>query len=74
MVTDRLNDKHTTGWPTVRRLFDIEQAADFAGVPAQQIQYEIRAGRLKVHHLGDGRVRIDEADLIANTTPQELEW
>ena len=73
-MTDRLKDKHTTGWPTVRRLFDIEQAADFAGLPVGEICYQIRIGKLKVYHLGGGRVRIDEADLIANIPPRELEW
>jgi hypothetical protein len=73
-VTDRVEDKHSTGWPTVRRLFSIEQAADFAGVPIQEISYQIRMGKLQVLHLGAGRIRIDEADLIANMQPRELEW
>jgi hypothetical protein len=73
-VTDRLEDKHSTGWPTVRRLFDITQAADFVGVPVQEICRRIRIGALKAYHLGAGRVRIDEADLLSDTQPRELEW
>ena len=73
-MTDRAEDKHTTGWPIVRRLFEITQAADFAGVPVQEICHQIRIGKLKVYHLGGGRVRIDEADLLADFPPRELEW
>ena len=74
MSTDRLNDKRKTGWPTVRRLFDIEQAADVAEESVEEICYWIRTGKLKAYHLGGGRVRIDEADLLANIQPRELEW
>jgi hypothetical protein len=74
MLTDRLENKHGTGGPTVRRLFDITQAADFAGVPIQEICCQIRFGKLKVYHLGGGRVRLDEADLLASIEPRELEW
>lgn len=73
-MTDRLEHKRTTGWPTVRRLFGFEQAADFIGVPVGEIRRRIRTGKLNVYHLGGGRVRIDEADLIANIPSQELEW
>ena len=73
-MTDRGEDKHTTSWPTVRRLFTFEQAADVAEKPVQEIRRRIRIGRLKAYHLGGGRVRIDEADLIANIQPRELEW
>jgi hypothetical protein len=72
-VTDRLEDKNTAGWPAVRRLFDITQAADFAGVPVQEICRRMRIGTLKAYHLGAGRVRIDEADLLADIQPRELE-
>ena len=73
-MTDRVDDKHATGSPAVRRLFDFEQAADFAGVPIQELCYQVRIGKLKVYHFKGGRVRIDEADLIANIQPRELEW
>jgi hypothetical protein len=73
-VTDRLEDKHTTGRPTVRRLFDIQQAADVAEQPVGEICRRIRNGELKAYHLGAGRVRIDEADLLASIQPRELEW
>ena len=69
-VTDRLEDKHTTGWPTVRRLFDITQDAD---CPVQEICRRMRIGTLKAYHVGAGRVRIDEADLLADIQPRELE-
>ena len=72
-VTDRLEDKHTTGWPTVRRLFDITQDADFAGGPVQEICRRMRIGTLKAYHVGAGRVRIDKADLLADIQPRELE-
>ena len=62
-MTDRLEDKHTTSWPTVRRLFTIEQAADVSEKPVQEICRRVRIGRLKVYHLGGGRIRIDEAEL-----------
>jgi hypothetical protein len=73
-VTDRPEDKHTTGWPTVRRLFDIQQAADVAEQPVVEICRLIRNGTLKAYHLGAGRVRIDEADLIASIQTRKLEW
>ena len=73
-MTDRLVDKRTTGWPTVRRLFTIEQAADVSEEPIEEICRRIRSGELKVYHLGDGRVRIDEIDLLDHITPRELEW
>jgi excisionase family DNA binding protein len=49
--------------PRCWRLFSIEQAADFAGVPVQQIFRWIRIGKLEAYHLGGGRVRIDEMEL-----------
>ena len=67
-----------TGWPDragtaakpiCRRLFDVGQAADFAGVPVQVICRWIRMGKLEAYHLGGGRFRIDEvelADLISS--------
>ena len=73
-MSDRFEHKHATGWPNVRRLFSIEQAAEVAEEPVQEICRRIRIGKLKVYHLGDGRVRIDEADLLANIPPRELEW
>ena len=68
-----------TGWPDragtaakpiCRRIFDVGQAADFAGVPVRVICRWIRMGKLEAYHLGGGgRVRIDEvelADLISS--------
>jgi len=60
---DRPADGGATAPPICRRLFSIEQAADFAGVPVQEIWRQIRIGKLKVYHLGGGRVRIDEVGL-----------
>jgi excisionase family DNA binding protein len=49
--------------PNCWRLFSIQQAADFAGVPVQQILRWIRIGKVEAYHLGGGRVRIYELDL-----------
>lgn len=73
-MTDTVEDKRATGWPTVRRLYTLQQAAEIAEEPIEEIRYWIRIGKLKVLHLGDDRIRIDEADLIANMQPRELEW
>ena len=73
-MTDRLEKKHAAGWPTVRRLFDIEQAAEVAQEPLEEIWRRIKSGELRVYHLGGGRVRIDEVDLLASIEPRELEW
>ena len=73
-MTDRFEHKHATGWPTVRRLFTIEQAAELSEESVQEIYVRIRTGKLKAYHLGGGRVRIDDADLLANIVPRELEW
>jgi excisionase family DNA binding protein len=49
--------------PDCWRLFSLQQAADFAGVPVQQILRWIRIGKLEAYHLGGGRVRVDELEL-----------
>jgi excisionase family DNA binding protein len=67
--TDRPERTGTAAKPICRRLFDIEQAADFAGVPVRVICRWIRMGKLEAYHLGGARVRIEEvelADLIAS--------
>jgi hypothetical protein len=74
VVADRLSDKDQTGWPTVRRLYTVQQAADVAEEPIEEICRRIRSGELKAYHLGNGRIRIDEADLLANIEPRELAW
>ena len=71
MTTERISDKDKTG---VRRLYTVQQAADVAEASVEEICYWVRIGRLKVYHLGGGRVRIDEADLLASIEPRELEW
>ena len=74
MVTNRLSDEDQTGWPTVRRLYTVQQAADVAEASVEEICYWVRMGKLKAYRLGGGRVRIDEADLLASIEPRELEW
>ena len=56
-------DPGTTAPPVCRRLFSIDQRADVAEKPVQEICRWIRLGKLKAYHLGDGRVRIDEVKL-----------
>lgn len=68
--TGRPDRAETAAKPVCCRLFDVEQAADFAGVPVRVIFRWIRMGKIEAHHLGGGRVRIDEvelADLISGT-------
>jgi excisionase family DNA binding protein len=67
--TGRPERAGTAAKPICRRLFDLEQAANFAGVSVQVICRWIRMGKLEAYHLGGGRVRIDEvelADLISS--------
>jgi predicted site-specific integrase-resolvase len=73
-MTETVEYKRATGFPTVRRLYTLQQAADVAEEPIEEIRYWVRIGKLKVNHLGGGRVRIDEADLLASIEPRELEW
>ena len=49
--------------PVCRRLFSVEQAAEFAGVPVEQIWCWIMTGKLEAYCLYAGRVRIDEVEL-----------
>jgi hypothetical protein len=71
---DRPEDGAAAAQPICRRLFAIDQAADAADVPVQQIWHWMRIGKLEAYHLGGGRLRIDECDLIANIAPRELKW
>jgi Helix-turn-helix domain len=73
-MTETVEYKRATGWPTVRRLYTLQQAAEIAEEPIEEIRYWIRIGKLKALDLGENRIRIDEADLIANMQPRELEW
>jgi excisionase family DNA binding protein len=54
-------------------LLTVQQAADFASISQQTVRRWIKAGHLKVYRAGR-QIRIDEADLIANVTQQELTW
>jgi excisionase family DNA binding protein len=60
---DRPEHGGVTASPICRRLFCIEEAADVAEKPVQEICRWIRSGKLKAYHLGGGRVRIDEVEL-----------
>ena len=73
-MTERVEYEHAAGWPTVRRLYTVQQAADVTEEPIEEIWRRIKRGELRVYHLGGGRVRIDETDLLANIAPRELEW
>jgi len=61
-ATDRAKDAGAVAPPICRRLFTIEQAADFAGVPVRVICRWIKTRKLETHLLGS-RVRIDEVEL-----------
>ena len=63
LQADRPAVGDATAPPICRRLFAIDQAADFAGVPVSQICHWIRIGKLEPYHLGGGRVGIDEVAL-----------
>jgi excisionase family DNA binding protein len=57
--------------PVCRRLFSIDQAADFAGVPVQWIYRWIKARNLEAYVL-QGGIRIDEvelADCVSSLAP-----
>jgi len=59
--------------PVCRRLFTIDQAADFAGVPVQEIYRWIKARKLEAYVL-QGGIRIDElelADCISSLAPKQ---
>jgi hypothetical protein len=62
-ATDRVEHANPAADPICRRLFSIEEAADFAEVAVQVIHRWIRMGDLELYDLGGGRVRIDEVEL-----------
>ena len=63
--------EHTS--PRSLRLMSVRDAADYYGVSPQTVRRMIQSGKLKCYRVGR-QIRIDEADLIANITPQELTW
>jgi excisionase family DNA binding protein len=71
---DRPGVEGATAPPNCWRLFSIQQAADFAGVPIQQILRWIRIGKLEAYHLGDGRVRVDELELADCLSAPASTW
>ena len=60
--------------PNCWRLFSIQQAADFAGVPVRQILRWIRIGKLEAYRLCGGRVRIDELELADCLSSPASTW
>jgi excisionase family DNA binding protein len=60
--TDRPEHVGAAAKPICRKLFTIEQAADFAGVPMRVICRWIKTRKLRAYVLPTG-VRIDEVDL-----------
>jgi excisionase family DNA binding protein len=61
-ATERPVDAGAT-LPVCRRLFSVEQAAEFAGVSVEQIWRWVMTGKLEAYRLYAGRVRIDEVEL-----------
>jgi excisionase family DNA binding protein len=59
--------------PHSLKLLTLKDAAGFAKVSTQTVRRLIKAGDLKTYRVGR-QIRIDESDLIANITPQELKW
>ena len=57
--------------PRSLKLMSVRGAADYARVSPQTVRRLIRSGKLKSYRVGR-QIRIDERDLIANMTPQEL--
>jgi excisionase family DNA binding protein len=55
------------------KLLSVKDAAAYARVSTQTVRRLIKAGNLKTYRVGR-QIRIDESDLIANITPQELKW
>ena len=55
------------------RLMSVRGAAHYYGVSPQTVRRMIKSGKLKSYRVGR-QIRIDEADLIANVTQQELTW
>lgn len=59
-ITDDLD---ATGAPRCRRLFSIEQAAEYAGVLPKWVSHWIRTGRLGAYRGRDRQLRVDEVEL-----------
>jgi hypothetical protein len=62
-ATDRPADAGAAAQPVCYRLFSVEQAAEFAGAPVEQIWRWIITGKLELHPVYAGRLRIDEVEL-----------
>jgi hypothetical protein len=59
---DRVEHAEAAPDPICHRLFNIQQAADFADVPVQRICHWIRTRKLEAYVLAGG-LRIDDVDL-----------
>jgi hypothetical protein len=65
-ATDRPDDAGPAAAKSIcHRLFSIEQAAEFARVPVQQICHWIMTGELEAYRLHAERIRIDEVEATA---------
>ena len=53
------------------RLMSVRGVANYCRVSPQSVRRMIKSGKLKSYRIGR-QIRIDEADLIANITAQEL--
>ena len=72
-ATHAANQAAAAAKPVCRRLFSIDQAADFAGVPVQEIYRWIKARKLEAYVL-QGGIRIDEvelADCVSSLAPKQ---
>jgi len=55
------------------KLLSVKDAAEYYNVSTQTVRRLIKAGKLKTYRVGR-QIRIDERDLIAHITPEELKW
>ena len=58
---------------TPRSLLSVRDAADYYRVSQQTVRRLIKAGKLKTYRVGR-QIRIDQTDLIAHITAEELKW
>jgi excisionase family DNA binding protein len=61
------------GASSPRSLLSVKGAANYYQVSPQTVRRLIKSGKLKSYRVGR-QIRIDERDLIAHMTPQELKW
>jgi hypothetical protein len=61
-ATDAATRTRTAANPICRRLFSIDQAAEFAGVPVRLIRRWIKTRKLEAYVLKGG-IRVDDVEL-----------